>query len=138
VDDRRLELPPLPTSPRVAREFVAGVVVGWGLDHLADAARLLTSELVTNAVLHARTSLTVRVDRDEERQVVRVSVLDHSEVRPRRRHYSPMSTTGRGLVMVRGAARDYGVDSAESGKAVWFELPLMDDAAAAARGRDLG
>ena len=87
---------------------MVGVLHGWGLDGLAESARLLTSELVTNAVLHARTSITVRVARDESRRLVRVSVQDGSARSPRERNYSDLSTTGRGLHMVRGGSRDFG------------------------------
>jgi anti-sigma regulatory factor (Ser/Thr protein kinase) len=127
MPDDRIELPAQPTSPRIARDYVVGVLHGWGLDGLTESARLLTSELVTNAVLHARTSVTVLVVRDESRRLVRVSVLDGSALAPRERHYSDLSTTGRGLHMVRGGSRDFGVARNESGKSVWFELPYGDE-----------
>jgi len=134
VADLEIELPAQTTSPRIARDSVARVLHGWGLDALVDSARLLTSELVTNAVLHARTSVTVHVTNDEARRLVRVSVLDHSTHAPRERHYSELSTTGRGLVMVRGGARDFGIATHEEGKSVWFELPYDDQPSSRAEG----
>jgi anti-sigma regulatory factor (Ser/Thr protein kinase) len=127
MPDQHIELPAQTTSPRIARDYVVGVLHGWGLDGLAESARLLTSELVTNAVLHARTSITVHVSRDEARHLVRVSVLDGSARAPRERHYSELSTTGRGLHMVRGGSRDFGIVRHTSGKSVWFELPYGDE-----------
>ena len=132
--DQQIELPAQTTSPRLARDYVVGVLHGWGLDGLEESARLLTSELVTNAVLHARTSITVRISRDETRHLVRVSVLDGSARTPRERHYSEMSTTGRGLHMVRGGSRDFGIVRHTSGKSVWFELPYGDEPIARAGG----
>jgi anti-sigma regulatory factor (Ser/Thr protein kinase) len=132
--DQQIELPARTTSPRIARDYVVGVLHGWGMEGLAESARLLTSELVTNAVLHARTSITVRVARDDSRRLVRVSVQDGSVRAPRERNFSDMSTTGRGLHMVRGGSRDFGVVRQEAGKSVWFELPYGEDPVARAGG----
>jgi anti-sigma regulatory factor (Ser/Thr protein kinase) len=134
MGEHEIELPALGTSPRIARDYVVRVLQGWGLDGLGESARLLTSELVTNAVLHARTSITVQVDRDERRRLVRVTVLDLSAQTPRERHFSELSTTGRGLHMVRGGAGDFGVTRRGPGKAVWFELPYGDEPVARAGG----
>jgi hypothetical protein len=54
---------PDPTNVASARHFVGGTLAGWGLD--ASEACLLTSEVVTNAVVHARTDFTVTVKGDE-------------------------------------------------------------------------
>jgi anti-sigma regulatory factor (Ser/Thr protein kinase) len=127
-------LPAEATSPQRARDFVAATLDDWRLAEIRDLARLLTSELVTNAVMHARTDVTVTVTRDDERQRVRVTVTDGSPTQPRRRRYSPMATTGRGLAMVGEAAAAHGVDSTEEGKAIWFELPLSADERSGAMG----
>jgi anti-sigma regulatory factor (Ser/Thr protein kinase) len=100
----------------------------WGLLRVGNEARLLTSELVTNAVVHARTELTLTVTRDTDRDVVRVSVADGSAAQPARRSYRTMSTGGRGLGIVAEGSQAFGVDSFEGGKAVWFELALGDGA----------
>lgn len=121
---RTLLLPADPASPQRARDFVAEVLTAWGAASLREEARLLTSELVTNAVMHARTDATVTVVRDDVRHTVRVTVTDESEARPRQRPYSPLATTGRGLSLVARAAKDFGVDVRAGGKTVWFELPL--------------
>lgn len=119
-----LLLPPDPSSPQRARDFVAAALEVWGSAELREQARLLTSELVTNAVMHARTEVTVTVLRDDVRQAVRVTVGDGSEVAPRRRAYGALATTGRGIAMVVAAANDFGIDIQPGGKAVWFELPI--------------
>jgi anti-sigma regulatory factor (Ser/Thr protein kinase) len=119
-----LLLPPDPSSPQRARDFVAAVLDVWGDAELREQARLLTSELVTNAVMHARTDVTVTVIRDDAQQAVRVTVADGSEVPPRRRPYRALATTGRGIAMVARAAKDFGIVIRPGGKTVWFELPI--------------
>ena len=59
----RATLAPEPRSARAARDFVARTCSDWGCSHQVQAATLIASELVTNAVLHARTPLTMSVSR---------------------------------------------------------------------------
>ena len=92
-----------------ARRFVESVLTGAGLDHLAYAATMLVSELVANAVLHTGTPLRVVVHPGDDR--VRVEVHDGSRQLPVRRHYSNMSGTGRGLLLVERMAADWGADA---------------------------
>jgi anti-sigma regulatory factor (Ser/Thr protein kinase) len=118
--EARLALRPLPASAATARRFVDETLGGWGCDAYVDAARLLVSELVTNAVLHARTdiALVVRLLRTG----VRVEVHDGSPSAPVVRHYDDEAMTGRGLALVDELARRWGVDREPGGKSVWFEL----------------
>jgi anti-sigma regulatory factor (Ser/Thr protein kinase) len=92
----------------------------WGFDEASPDAELLVSELVTNAVLHARSATRVTIERDDTR--VRISVCDDSPARPRLRDYGPDAVTGRGLVIVDRLARRWGVDPSDAGKCVWFEI----------------
>lgn len=128
VDHRELsvqvDLPGEPGSVRTARRLVLRALHEWSLPHLHDPAALLTSELVTNAVLHARTDLSVEVRREDG--VVRVTVRDGSPLKPQRRRHGVQAGTGRGLGLLATLATDWG--SGPSGppyrKAVWFELPV--------------
>ncbi|HEX8004233.1 MAG TPA: ATP-binding protein [Mycobacteriales bacterium] len=118
--EARLALRPVPASAAQARQFVEDVLGGWGCDTLVDATRLLVSELVTNAVLHARTDVELAV-----RLVargVRVEVSDGSPAAPVVRHYEDEAMTGRGLALVEQLAGDWGVDDRPAGKTVWFEM----------------
>ena len=81
-----VDLEAAPSSVGVARRFVRQVLLGWELDGLVDTVALLTSELATNAVLHARTQFAVLLEQDGDD--VRVEVLDGSAVLPRRRSNS--------------------------------------------------
>ena len=118
--ERRQTFPSVPVSAGQARAFVESVLAGAGLDHLAYTATLLVSELVANAILHSGTPLEVVVRCGEDR--VRVEVHDGNLQLPVRKHYSTMSGTGRGLMLVERMAADWGSDRTGGGKVVWFEL----------------
>jgi anti-sigma regulatory factor (Ser/Thr protein kinase) len=118
---RRLTLPPAPDSARAARRFVADVLRSANADAFVDTAALLTSELVTNGIVHAHTDLQILVEATAH--WVRVEVLDESPALPSRRDYDEQAATGRGLEMVELLAADFGVQPMEQrGKLVWFRL----------------
>lgn len=109
-----------PRSARAARQFVGAILHDWGCEHLAELTTLLTSELVTNAILHARSDLELTVQIDDG--TVRVEVRDEGGGVPVRREVDLEATSGRGLALVATLARRWGVAPAPVGKAVWFEL----------------
>jgi hypothetical protein len=121
----RVDLPAEPASVREARRFVSRALDDWGLAELADTVVLLTSELATNAVLHARTGFAVVICRTDTE--VRVDVLDGSSVTPRARVASTMAATGRGVQMVATLATDWGPTAPPElqgfAKGVWFTVP---------------
>jgi anti-sigma regulatory factor (Ser/Thr protein kinase) len=121
----RLQLPAQPTSPGEARRFVGEVLRGHGVetDEVVEAARLLTSELVTNAVLYA--TGTINVDVDLDLTAVRVEVGDTSGEPPHPGESPLEATSGRGLHLVDAMARAWGVEQQrDDGKVVWFELDV--------------
>jgi len=107
-----------------ARRFVDSVLVQAGAEPLAYTAMLLVSELVANAILHTGTPPEVVVSIDGHR--ARVEVHDGSRQLPVRKHYSTMSGTGRGLMMVARMASGWGAEATTSGKSVWFVLDAED------------
>ena len=109
-----------PESAAEARRFTVDVLRQWGVADLIDTATLLVSELVTNAVLHARSKIVVRVDVDGHR--LRVEVRDDTANTPQVRPYGAHATTGRGLLLVETLATRWGFKPQGAGKAVWFEL----------------
>lgn len=125
-DVLRLDLEGAPASVGHARRFVRQALESWHLDAALDAALLLTSELATNAVLHARSTFAVLVSRDDEQ--IRVDVLDGSSVPPRRRHNSTTAATGRGVGLVESLSSAWGLTPPDRldgfAKGVWFTLPL--------------
>jgi anti-sigma regulatory factor (Ser/Thr protein kinase) len=121
-DDARIELRPVPESVGVARRLVRAALEAGGAQVDADVAVLLTSEVVSNALLHARSPMILSVN--VERNAVRVAVHDASPASPHVRNYSPTAGTGRGLHLIDALASHWGQHAAENGtgKWVWFEL----------------
>jgi anti-sigma regulatory factor (Ser/Thr protein kinase) len=89
-------------------------------DDVTDTAELLTSELVTNALLHAGTDLTVHVEAEES--VIRVAVDDGCAVGPRLRSPDAGALGGRGMPLVERLASRWGWETLPVGKRVWFEV----------------
>jgi anti-sigma regulatory factor (Ser/Thr protein kinase) len=115
--------PAEPSAVAAARHEVRRRLDDAGLAHAAPLACLLTSELVTNAVCHARTSLTLTVDWDAERILVEVEDRDDGEpvVAPEPRE----EPGGLGLLIVAEMASRWGYRTrtgCSGGKVVWFEL----------------
>lgn len=105
---------------------------------VTETAELLATELVTNVVLHARTSAVVVVS-SEGTGAFRISVSDGSASPPHLRSYGVGRSTGRGLRLVAVMSREWGVGPSaavgDAGKEVWFVVPadLVDVDALAAR-----
>ncbi|MGO8863384.1 MAG: SpoIIE family protein phosphatase [Acidimicrobiales bacterium] len=116
-----LHLDPVVESTPTARHWVAAHLRDVPGD-VAECAALLTSELVTNAVLHAATPLTVTLHLMADR--IRVDVADGSPVIPSIKNYAADAATGRGLTLFDTLAQIWGVQPVEGGKIVWFELPV--------------
>lgn len=115
-----LALPARPSSSRDARRWVTDRLADLGLDGLADAVELLTSEVVTNALIHAGTPMVLRLR--PEGPGVEVEVQDGSTMPPARRHYSATATTGRGVEVLDSLADDWGWRPDGDGKTVWFRV----------------
>jgi anti-sigma regulatory factor (Ser/Thr protein kinase) len=124
VQHRRLRLAPLATGVRDARAFAAQALQDWRLPHLVDPAALVVSELVTNSILHAATTVCVSLNRADGD--IRVAVSDESDDLPashRAGHPADDSLCGRGLLLVQALSRDWGVfPSRSQGKTVWSVL----------------
>jgi len=116
-----IELPPTATSAAAARGFVHQSLQQWGAASRSDLARLLVSELVTNAVFHARSPVEVRAVMASGR--IRIEVRDHDPAPPAQREAQPWEATGRGLLLVDELSSRWGSDpTPPEGKVVWFEL----------------
>jgi serine phosphatase RsbU (regulator of sigma subunit)/anti-sigma regulatory factor (Ser/Thr protein kinase) len=136
---------PEPAAAAAARRFVRDTLRTWQVagrsasqDELVDDAVLLTSELVTNAVVHAGTP--VQVTCRLAAGAVEVVVLDRHPVQlipdPQLGEITEAErTSGRGLMLPSELASSWGVTYARTAKAVWFRLGVAaPDAAAAADG----
>ncbi len=123
-----------PAAAAAARRFVRDTLRSWPLpghddrpDTLIDDAVLLTSELVTNAIVHAGTSVHVTCRLSAE--AVEIVVLDGKPAQlipdsPRPAADPAECTSGRGLHLPAELASAWGVTYARAAKAVWFRIGL--------------
>src|SRR5437588_9485165 len=107
-------------APREARRFVASALRRWERVELLDDAAVIVSELASNAVVHARSSLTVGVRCIGQRVVL--TVHDTSAALPHVRLPDTESASGRGMQLVSGLSTRWGADAMHDGKTVWAEL----------------
>lgn len=116
-----LRLEPEPASARRARTFVQVTLEEWGCEDLNDIVVLLTSELVTNSVVHAGSDadLSLRLARG----VLQIAVADRSPVEPVVREQSDDATNGRGMLLLNALSLRWSIVKTEAGKIVWFEVP---------------
>ncbi|MFI6087122.1 SpoIIE family protein phosphatase [Streptomyces sp. NPDC051218] len=136
-------LPGNPLAPAAARKFVRAALADWvelavpaaaGVtDRLADDAVLLVSELVTNAVVHAGTTveLLCRLDEaglGESTDTLVIEVSDHHPARAVRSEPMPQPPGtpeyGRGLQLVATLSDSWGITYRTGTKAVWARLPV--------------
>lgn len=132
-----IELSANPAVLRTARWFVDETLTNWGLESLCDDARLITSELSANAVLHARTDFCVTLQSAVSGHL-RIEVRDgearmSSPAAPRQG-----ATSGRGLVLVGTLATSWGTQVVSDGEVVWAELHARGFAGQGSRSRAFG
>lgn len=115
-----------PRSVPGARRFIREVLSPWPRETI-EVAELMVSELATNCIRHAGTGFELLVCAGEE---IRVEVSDSGEGTPRVLTPRPTDPSGRGLRIVEGLSRRWGISERPQGKTVWFTLLAPD-----ARGR---
>lgn len=117
-------LPPRTTAPKLARATVSSAI-GSVRPDVAEEIGLLTSEVVTNAIRHARVDplgeVILRVDASDDH--VRVEVLNPGpSFDPPVPSIPGVSGTGLGLFLVDALADAWGVDREGTRTKVWFEI----------------
>ena len=122
--DARLEVEMTPEAPRSARAFLSDALLAWEQERHADTAALLVSELVTNAIVHGRSAVQLRVAMLDS--TIRVEVNDTSVQEPSLVPSSPSEPGGYGLPLVDSLADHWGYEVIPGeGKRVWFELQAV-------------
>ncbi|HTW98106.1 MAG TPA: ATP-binding protein, partial [Acidimicrobiales bacterium] len=119
-----IELPAERDSAAACRQWLRGLLAGEN-GEVRDVAVLLASEVVTNALLHAGTAVTVTLELGGHE--LRVEVADRSPLPPVRRQLGPGAPMGRGLLILDSLATSWGVDldPDRSGKVLWFVLDRL-------------
>ncbi|MFZ3560880.1 SpoIIE family protein phosphatase [Streptomyces sp. BH055] len=111
---------PEPAEVPRARALVSEQLGRWGLLGIADAAELIVSELVSNAVRHARGGpVQLRLVRSG---TLLCEVEDTEHALPTLLNAGPGDEFGRGLRVVARLSRAWGTSRTATGKTVWFEL----------------
>ncbi|MFI6701634.1 ATP-binding protein [Streptomyces sp. NPDC050509] len=120
-------LPRAPESAYGARRLLHLALDVWGMNSVRDTAEVVISELVTNAIAHARRdSVRVTVTRLSDERV-QVAVVDLSREHPKPRPAGPDEETGRGMEIVEALSGGrWGVEPLPWGKRVWAELGLLE------------
>jgi anti-sigma regulatory factor (Ser/Thr protein kinase) len=114
-----LHLDPVPRLVAEARRFVLSHAPDLD-DDSTDALVLLTSELVTNAVLHARTPIELGITIADES--VLVTVHDQDLARPEQNPYAQREG-GWGLGLVKALAVESAMEPhPDGGKTAWFRI----------------
>jgi sigma-B regulation protein RsbU (phosphoserine phosphatase) len=126
---RRVRLPNDRRTPAAARALVRSVLEDAGLDALLNEALLLTTELSTNAVVHAGTELDIEVAADLGGLTVTVTdfapgPVEQLAVGPKndKIDIGEVAERGRGLLLVDHFASRWGTVHEGTGKGVWFRL----------------
>ena len=115
----------VPQAVGHARRFTRRTLRSWGVTADMDAALLVVSELVTNALVH--TEGQVRLDITLVNDRLRLAVADASPRTPAK----PTSigwgaTGGRGILLVEAVSAAWGTLPVSGGKQVWAEFVLRD------------
>jgi anti-sigma regulatory factor (Ser/Thr protein kinase) len=128
------------TTPSQARQWASRIVGDeWGFtQEVAYEVSLVVSELVTNAVEHVPRVVRgcargIMVELEAGRAWLRVEVHDaDGKRRPEARTPNAEAEGGRGLLLVAGLARRWGVEQRQPfGKVIWAELPTSGTASEA-------
>jgi anti-sigma regulatory factor (Ser/Thr protein kinase) len=115
-----LDITPVPRSIGVAREAALTACVHWDLMHVCESVRLIVSELVTNAIVHAGRG--IRLELALRDAFVHVRVRDGTTAPPRRPDPvadGPPRPGGRGLYLVDTYSSAWGYRLDGGGKMVW-------------------
>jgi anti-sigma regulatory factor (Ser/Thr protein kinase) len=121
LQSSRVRLAAGPAAVPEARSQVRDAIRFWEVPVDPDVAILLTSELVTNAILHAAGQVVVLVITGSRDQL-RVDVHDTSRSLPELADAPADAETGRGLVLVATLSAEWGFYRTPGGKAVYFTL----------------
>ncbi|MFJ1972534.1 SpoIIE family protein phosphatase [Streptomyces sp. NPDC087903] len=112
---------PDPAAVAAARKNAVARLEEWGLNEAAFVTELIVSELVTNAIRHARPPIQLRLIHD--RSLI-CEVSDASNTAPHMRRARTFDEGGRGLLLVAQLTQRWGTRPTAEGKTIWTEQSL--------------
>lgn len=121
------QMPAVRYGPAAARRLVGALLPTWGLAHLAEDAKLVVSELFTNAIQHAPGPDSFDLELIGFPGRVRIALADGSAVRPVVAELEPNRPSGRGMRIVAALAESWGAEDHRGGKRVWVDLVTPED-----------
>jgi anti-sigma regulatory factor (Ser/Thr protein kinase) len=123
--DVRLKIKAVPEAASKARAYAETMLTGWALRHLIEDAKLIVSELISNAVV-ATPDRDIWVLLVREHDGVWICVWDSSPELPEVRAYEPDAESGRGLHIVAAIAAENGAFrvAEPKGKLTWARLTI--------------
>jgi anti-sigma regulatory factor (Ser/Thr protein kinase) len=113
----------LPAGPRTgaeARWFLSEALQDQDVDIDVDAAKLLTTEVASNAARHGKEPIELSIELEESD--LRVSVFDHGSGFDPAILSGPSDTGGGGIPLLRELSSEWGVDRKDAGTEVWFRI----------------
>ncbi|MFI0781024.1 SpoIIE family protein phosphatase [Streptomyces sp. NPDC021212] len=115
------DLPADPCMVARARRDVSAQLEAWGLDEAVFTTELVVSELITNAIRHAKAPIQLRLIHD---RTLICEVSDGSGTAPHLRRARTFDEGGRGLLLVAQLTQSWGTRQTSSGKTIWAEQSL--------------
>ncbi|MEU6375781.1 SpoIIE family protein phosphatase [Streptomyces sp. NPDC046909] len=115
------DVPVDPAAVADMRRRASDQLTTWGLEESAFVTELVVSELVTNAIRHAKGPIRLRIIKDK---TLICEVSDGSSTSPHLRRARLSDEGGRGLFMVAELTRRWGTRHTRTGKTIWAEQPI--------------
>jgi anti-sigma regulatory factor (Ser/Thr protein kinase) len=121
----QLTLPASGQPVRLARQVAREVLTAWQLCHVEETAVLLVSELVTNAIRHARSTDTITLDLEAGRTRLCVEVYRSRPGLALPRTAGEFDPSDYGSVLVQSLADRFGVRETMTGTTAWAEIEIQ-------------
>jgi signal transduction histidine kinase/DNA-binding response OmpR family regulator len=116
-----MDVPARPSALHEGRQFTIATLRSWSVStRIIDDAVLIVSELLTNAIVHGRPPIQLRLRRTS--QEVAIEVDDGASAMPRRLRVTPDEPHGRGLAIVAKVGDRWAARANGRGKTVWSTL----------------
>ena len=114
------------SAPSAARAWITAVLDRWETPWLIETANLLTSELVSNAVLHGQSGPVVTAAVADGFLEVGVTDGRPDAVPLVLSTDNPTAEGGRGMALVEALSAEWGTTVLPEGKQTWFRLEATD------------